>query len=254
MEGNKIMVQMKVRGFVSNVYFYVNLLLSAFLALLFAMLLVIEGRSFSLPNILFPCIVFCFVMLGEFLHAPKAYKRFSITSSGVRCGKEFIRFEEIEKIAICKGCVHEWFGFRFIENVFGILQHTEIYVEDMICINCDYRGFNAKNLIYIPRNSQTDQIMRTYCKNYNEISDIRNKETFGGCFSYGERFLGRIIAVCILCLLAVVAMVFAMIYGNVSVYKAIILASFGIAWMIMAVFKREIAALISKRISRKIQA
>ena len=160
--------------FVSNELVLYNTLISASLAALFAFLFVFDENSLLLGVGVF-LFFFIFVFWAERNGAPFAYKRVRIDPCGIRCGKTYLAYSDIEKISVAHGRVKEWWGYRFTEEhyfrPFEALQlPLDLYVEDMLCFNCNFVGFKKKKAtrgcIYVPRNEKTDAILRKYCDKY----------------------------------------------------------------------------------------
>lgn len=192
--------------FVSNELVLYNTLISASLAALFAFVFVFDENSLLLGVGVF-LFFFTFVFCAERNSAPFAYKRIRIDSCGVRCGKAYVAYSDIEKISVARGRVKEWWGYRFTEEhyfrPFEALQlPLDVYVEDMLCFNCNFVGFKkekaTRGRVYVPQNKKTDAILRKYCDKYagaleleeNKLLDVHTTKKrkivldFIQCFSF----------------------------------------------------------------------
>lgn len=166
------MVRLKYKGFVSNIYVWfktVQFLL--FVAFFSGLIWMVD--PFQIALLAFPilCVVF---MLIHYMRTPIPYKIVSLDADGVKCGKEKIRYEDITQIHISDAYISERFGSVLLENALGISQHIEMYVENMICINCEFQGLKGKRAnqcIYIPKNAKTDSILRRFSSTYTAIAD-----------------------------------------------------------------------------------
>lgn len=244
------MVQIKVKGFVSNIYAFLNLFTTGVWGIFVIFITLPTNEDVScVPMIFVLCVGITVYFFSNYLCAPIAYARFFMNSSGIGCGKEFVRYENIERIVICRGYVEKGFGFRFLENVLGIQQHTEIYVEDMICINCDSVNFRmrlAKGRMYIPINKKTDSIMRMYCKDYTSIIDAKNRDC-SYAFEWRRRNIGfYIITTALLFLVLLGIALIAIVNGAISIYRGVAIVMTGFAWIVLASFENEIACLLKK--------
>ncbi len=164
---------MNYKGFVSNKLVLYNTLIAASFVATFTSLIVFDQNSVSLGIGVF-LFFFTFAFFAARSIAPFAYKRVRIDSCGIRCGKNYLPYSDIEKISVVHGRVKEWWGYRFVKEhhfrAFEALRlPLDVYVEDMICFNCNFVGFKKKatrGCIYIPKNKKTDAILRKYCDKY----------------------------------------------------------------------------------------
>ena len=120
--------------------------------------------------------LFCFSFLNFswfYLEAPFIYKRVTLTDEGIKCGKNFVKYEDIETIKIyC--CYHRASKTGSLIKVPFESQIIEVFVGEIICINCDFTGFGfkgSKGRIYIPKNEKTDAILRKHIEKYSSVSD-----------------------------------------------------------------------------------
>ena len=163
------------KGFVSNELVLYNTLISASLAALIASIFIFSGNNIPLGIGAFFSL-FVFVFLAEKSYAPFAYKRVCIDSRGIRCAGKYLSYSEVEKISLAHGRVKYWREFLRREFYFRALESlrlpTDLYVEDMICFDCTFAGFQKKKetqgCVYIPKNKRTDAILRKYCNDYAE--------------------------------------------------------------------------------------
>ena len=239
---------MKAKGFVSCVYVFYNLVTAVvFGAFIFACLF---SKETCVPAILFALVGFAFYFIGNCLRAPIACKRFFINSEGIGYGKAFIKHEDIERVVICRGYVEKWFGFRFVENLSGIEQHDEIYAGDMICINCDFRGFRGKknkNAVYIPRNKNTDSIMRKYCTAYaSQFPEIKD-ETQEKIEKNSRKTLWRIVRVSLIYLVLSIIIILLAGNGVIGICKAAFITLFLFLWGFLAAFEEQISDFIFQK-------
>lgn len=173
-------IVVQVKGFGSNIYVYVNLFFALVGILCSSVLFVISGWNF---NIVLPLLMISFLIAANFIStyifAPLAYKRFMIDSQGIYFGKTFIEYGNISSVKLARGYIDERFNFKFVEDFLSIKQHRTIYVEDVICINCEFAGFETKKpCVYIPKTKNTDALLRQYCNQYVALfEENKNFET-----------------------------------------------------------------------------
>lgn len=166
----------QVKGFVSNIYFYICLaqaLLSA--GFVISVLPIPHDPKSFLGSLVILCAAVVFLSIPGYVIAPLAYKRFTVSERGIKLGKRFIGYEDIKSITVERMAYFDMcWGFNFIEHYSGMSQHDEIYLEDMICINCDFGGFQNTASVYLPRNRKTDAALRKFCRAYEEIREKKN--------------------------------------------------------------------------------
>jgi hypothetical protein len=108
-----------------------------------------------------------------YLEAPFIYKRVTLTDEGIKCGKNFVKYEDIETIKIyC--CYHRASKSGSLIKFPFESQIIEVFVGEIICINCNFTGFGfkgSKGRIYIPKNEKTDAILRKHIEKYSSVSD-----------------------------------------------------------------------------------
>ena len=244
------MDKVKNKGFVSNVYVVVNTIITISFLLFFLILFWFDKNKIS-----FPVYMALLLALGTvinfllYLNAASAYRTYEINNLGIRCGKIRIKFENIEKVSICRGYVEEYFGFSFFERLTGVSQHNEIYVEEMICINCDFEPLNSKKskkCVYIPKNKKTDALMRKYCKKYEQVkkeSDKREKA------QTNREIKSRIIMLAFVTLFFVFIITLLAMNGFLNVYKAILLSVVGLLLLFLLSFKPFVTCFFASEIS-----
>ena len=238
----------QIKGFVSNIYVYTILFVGMIGSTFLSVFYYFVSDSFSVFNILifFSFIIFIFLRR---LGAPFAFKRFSLNSEGIKFDKMFLKYAEIKTISIERGCVEEY-NSRFFENLTFINQHDDIFVEEMICINCLYSGFKPKrknNLIYIPRNRKTDAFMRKYCKAYeNAVEESNQNHTY-----YPPKSRYRIFIFFLpLCFFSfVLCMIVASLFtnGELNVFELVCVLILGFASIITFCFRYYITSFISNK-------
>jgi len=246
---------MKAQGFVSNIYVFVNFITAVIGGIFFILLIFLGDNNFYyIPATLFLVYHAMFSFLTDYRHAPVAYRRFTVNSEGVRCGKLFVKFENIERIVFRRGYIEEYYGFKFWEDFSGMEQHIEIYVEDMICINCDFEGFKTKKseeCIYVPRNKKTDMLMRKYCDKYatlvNSLADKYENTTQKCKGKISSRVFGVIV------LFFMISLITVMLVANdmMSIYKVVFLIPMGLLWILLLVFKDRVTMFVSSRIMNR---
>ena len=252
------MVQIKYNGFVSNIYFCVNLLLAIVFGLFFTSLIWLfdNAQVHAVHYLILFCFAVILVIFVEYFRSPAIFKRVVINSEGIRCGKLFVKYENIEKITVTRGCVYEWFGLSWFQDMTGIPQHAEVTVEDIICINCDFQGFKskkAKGCIYIPRNQQTDEILRRYSEDYADLSDALLSEGESN-FKIRDKYETiRVIGISLLLLFVSVLLIFSAILGYTSAYKIAIVLPLGIILILLSGFKNHATSFLKKRINEKLK-
>ena len=237
-------------GFVSNVYVFLNTVISLLFAAL-ASVAVMAFASFGVALLVFP-IVAAIIMLARYLYSPIPYKAVDLTSDGVRCGKKFVRYADIKSAYITSGRVDEKFGFSFLEDALGIPQHLEIYTEDIICINSEPKGLSgrdAKECIYLPKNKKTDAILRAKSQVYRAVAKRYDKEE-----KHPLNFMEGISKARV-AYAAIASAVLIFIYvllcgtGEIEIYECILLALFTLLLAAFAGFKDAVAVIFrnSKR-------
>ena len=239
---------MKAKGFVSSVYVVYNL----FTAVIFGFLIFVcvFSKEAVLPAVLLAFGGFAFYFLPNRLRAPIAYKRFTLKSEGILYGKNFIKYEDIERVVVCRGYVEKWFGFRFVEKLSGIEQHAEICAGDMICINCDFRGFRGrknKNAVYIPRNKNTDSVMRKYCTAYASQIPETKDETREKTEKNSRKTLWRLVAASLVCLILSGVIVLLAGNGAFGICRAAFIILFLFLWSFLVAFEDHISDFIFKK-------
>ena len=248
------MLQVKSRGFVSNIYVYTSIVVSASMALFASSFLFFFSFDMLLSTLVF-LFVFLFMFFGQAMWAPFSCKRFCVSAEGIKCGKLLIKYSDVEKISIAPGHIKERFGFRFVENMFGINQHSPVYVEDIICINCDFVDFKKpmKECIYIPKNALTHRLLMRYCEKYaslnvDEQSYDLNYKDMEDYFTRGK-IIRKFVRVFV-CLLILTIPLFYIINESEGVYKVLaplcVLLS-GLFWLLLGAFKGYVTMYFRRR-------
>ncbi len=255
MEGDSIVVQLKVKGFVSNIYVYLNMFLSAFGAFLFATLAYFIEHQIILSIVLFS-VFFIFDFFSPCLYAKYAYVRFCIDEKGIKCGKKYITYDSIKDVNLVEGSIEEKIGPFKVDNYTGRIRGIEIFLEDMICINCDFSGFKGANQgekFYIPRNKKTDMILKKYCKRYaNYISENSRDNTNANFDPFRPKIKHNLILSISLIMLALI--VFAIVVGGMGkgvLFAAIIVAFFDLS-ILLKVLRGHISYFLRNSIAKKL--
>ncbi|MBQ8689021.1 MAG: hypothetical protein IJ515_01495 [Clostridia bacterium] len=236
----------RVKGFGSNIYVALNFVGALFVVLYLSGLAAVSGGGF---NALWFATVFCIfgaaLTLFQRARAPLAYKRFSVNSEGVRFGNRLVKYSEIHSINVSSAYVNEWFGFAAFESLTGRRAHTEIPTEDVICINCEFRGYGRKQTdgcIYVPRNKKTDALLKKYCKAYADIqankSEKCDKATNRGAVLY------YVLATAILCVAVCFVTAMFFVQGLINVVGVALLVACGVFGVTVTVCKAGLAKMI----------
>ena len=246
------MVSVKASGFLSGIYVKLHLITLVLFASLWFSVIVIDSKDITsvIPFLVFLAFLCLLFYIRFYVPSPYAYKRFVINSSGIKVDDMEMKFENIKTITIERGYIFEWFGFKFIEKVTGIIQHEEIYLEEMICINGGFEGFKKKK-IYVPMTKETDKAMRTYCDAYAPVANRFASEGRGFITLNKKHEILKIIIMFIAAAIAAAIMIACSVSGIFSVYKAIIVWALIVLNMFVILFKNFVASLLYKRIGVK---
>lgn len=156
------MARIKYKSFVSNRYVFWNMCVSILFGAFLSMLATF-GDSIWRSLLCFS--LFGTAAFGAFsIQAPFAYQRIKIDQNGVRCGRMAVSYADIQSISVVTGYVPEWRGVLLMGSMY-----ENIYIEDMICINCEFAGFRlrkAKGCMYVPRNARSERLLAEYCAQY----------------------------------------------------------------------------------------
>ncbi len=240
------MVRMKSKGCVSNIYVCINIICGVAFAALFSFLSCFDGHDFlAIPFVLIFCVCFMLFYGVNSFKAPFAFKKYQINSNGIYCANSFIPFEDIKSICVERGYVQERFGFRFLEELTGIPQHTDIYLEMLICVNCNFVGYSRKphGRIYIPLNEKSHKLMLQNCRLYVEVLDdvkatLNNREK--KLKKSKLYFLAVLLVIAFLCFSCVL-----FVANNlINIYKGIIVLTLGVLLIVLLAFKRTIVCFI----------
>lgn len=240
------MVQVKHKGFISNIYVFYNLITAVFFTSLFAVLIWSNREGF--PYLLFLCMlpfIFFAVQVIYYIRAPIAYGKYEINAEGVRCREKFIKYEEISRITICESYVAEWFGFRFVETFLGVSQHEKVSIEDMICLNCEFMGYKskkAKSCIYIPKNKKTDALLKKYCIVYTDLLNANPEKCNRELSMYDGRNTVCIVYTAIMSSIIFIACVLLVSNGIISILRAVLVATTGTLSITSILCKRIITS------------
>lgn len=221
MERGDVVAQLINRGIVSRVLVFTNLIHGFVFSLCFSCLIWIfdNGIHVMLVGFVFSNIFF---HIFNYLIAPVAYKKYEISSQGIKFGKIFVDYSRIQSISINKGYVEEWYGFRFIENVFEIPQHNTYFVEDMICINGEFTNFRKADCVYIPLNEKNDNLLKMYSQKYVDILNTQPKNELGLAI-YDKKQIKTFFATAVpFCLFMCAVLVIFVYNGFIKTYKALI--------------------------------
>lgn len=244
------MVQMReYRGFVSNIYVYMSFIQATMAILFFAILVVFEKNLLKAELILFLGLICLVFFLIQYLRAPRAFSRVILNSEGIRCGAVFIRYDDIKTVSISKGYAENWFGFRHLESLTGIYQHRELRFEDMICINCDFKGYRTKRCVYIPKNRKTESILTSYSQKFmvlfnNHTEQLAEKPKIIN--TYTVLYLAGVLAICLVFCVVMVLIVSA---GLITAYKLALLIPIGLIIILTEAFKELILAFVLRKIN-----
>lgn len=245
------MVPVRYKGFVSNVYVLISLIQSVIFAAPLSLLLQCVSEDFSALLFLGTFFAIFVCLAAEPLrYASVAFQRVTLTAEGVRCGKSFIPYENIEKISVKAAYIDEWFGFRYIESAIGASQHNEIYTENMICINCDFLGFGrtAKQCIYIPQNRKTEELLMSFCEAYRACEEKHPEASSYVSRVEKKQFILRMVAAVTICLILLGGALLLMANG---IDKAYALA-FLIPFFVFRFFKSELSSFIRKKVNKNL--
>ena len=240
------MNEIKDKGFVSGIYVCVNFISMISFFALASTFFFSDDKFLYIAYILFLLLSGIIIQISQYLRAPAAYRRFAINATGIRCGNIFIKHEDVDYIKICRGYVNERFGFQFFENITGVSQHNEVYVEELICINCSFIGYNrkaSKRCIYIPKNKKTDMIMKAYCVEYVKALEMQSHK-LQNKVTVNSNLKLRITATSILCLLLTVFLMLTFVNGLINIYKMICLFPIGILLIMLLSLKPYITDFI----------
>ena len=212
----EVVVQIEKKGFVSSSYVFVNTLLSVIITLFFwSITWMIHASWLEQIGCLLLTGVSSWFTVG-YSNAPIAYNRYKINSVGIKCGKNFIKYSDIENISIVEGYIEEWWRFRAVKNSMRVQPQTDIALEDIISVNCNFSGFEKKKAsccIYLPKTVAIDKVLRERCVAYAQVSDEweKRKATFPKGLGMEKQNIGLT--------------VFSTIYGGILIIMAVVMFS-----------------------------
>lgn len=242
-------------GFVSDVYVFISSI-EYLLGVLFVITFFITINFDPGILVFIPAFSLFYAIYIINHNAPVAFWRYTVDSNGIICGKNIITYDEIEHVSITTGYIEERYGHRWLEDAIGLDLHYALWVEDIIVINCTYSGFkpkDKKSLIYIPRNKDTDRILKEHSEKYvNAAIDFDlNKRSLTRTGRIKKR--GIFSLICCTLFLCFVEL-FLIGAGVHSIPEAVIATIIFLAWGSSTVFQEIIVAKISKLINERISS
>ncbi len=200
------MVQLNnYEGFVSNEYALVSIFRTLIVVVVCLVSLLFINASVAL--IVFFLLFNLLIFVDNYFLAPMAFKRVRIDQTGICIGRRTIGYSQIKTVSIDIAYIRRYWGFSFIEEHTGIEQHTDIYCEEMICINGNFLGFASSNCcFYIPKNKRTVELMLRYCPLFEQCFakytpysfNKSRKDVLSDCFRWCFPTIALLLILCIL--------------------------------------------------------
>ena len=111
-----------------------------------------------------------------------------------------------------------------MEGILPRFAWFEMPVEDIICVNCAYRGFGreARKCVYIPLNNRTDFILRQKLPIYADAADKFFKERVYAAPSSKKKDISKPIILAIISIFASTIVAIAVCLNVVSIGKRVL--------------------------------